>query len=442
MMHSLPAEEFAARRAQLMQHLGADAIALLPAARRRLRNRDTEYPFRQDSDFYYLSGFPEEDAVLVLAPGRKEGEYLLFCHEHDPVRELWDGPRAGMEGACERYGADQAFPLSELDRRAPELLAARTRLHYPLGRDAGFDERVGNWFKQLRAAARSGVRPPEEVRNLDALLHEMRLRKSARELELMRSAGAISARAHRRAMACCRPGMHEYELEAELLHEFVRSGARHTAYGCIVGAGHNACVLHYVDNNSELQDGDMVVIDAGCELDLYAADITRSFPVNGRFSTEQRAVYEIVLQAQEDAIAAARPGNSWESLHLASLRTLVQGLADLEILQGEVDALIEEESWKPFYPHRIGHWLGMDVHDAGVYRNGEQWRALEAGMVTTVEPGLYFRAGTKGLDPRWHGIAVRIEDDVLVGENGAEIINGELPRTVEEVEEVMRAGAA
>ncbi len=426
--------EFARRRRDLMAHMEPDSIAILPSAALQMRNRDTAWPFRQDSDFQYLSGFAEPEAVLVLAPGRRHGEFLLFCRERDPERERWDGPRAGPEGACAHYGADDAFPIGDIDDILPGLIEGRRRVYYALGRQPEFDTRVMAWINKIRAKVRAGAHPPGEFLDLGHLLHEQRLTKSAAEIRVMRHAAGISAAAHRRAMAACRPGLGEYALEAELLHEFMVRGARHPAYSSIVGGGANACVLHYVDNTATLCDGDLVLIDAGCEYEHYASDITRTFPVNGRFSREQRALYELVLEAQLAGIRAVKPGNHWNQPHDATVRVITEGLRDLGILDGEVGELLELEAFRPFYMHRAGHWLGMDVHDVGDYKLGEEWRVLEPGMVLTVEPGIYIAPDSHAVAKRWRGIGIRIEDDVLVTSRGHEVLSADAPKMPEDVE--------
>jgi len=427
---------YAQRRAELLQHMQG-GVAIIPTAPVRIRNRDVDYPYRPDSDFYYLTHFPEPDAVAVLVPGRPHGEYILFCRERNPEKEIWDGKRAGLEGARAVYGADDAFPIEDIDDILPGLLENREKVFYSIGRYADFDARLMSWVNEVRAKSRNGVHAPGEFVDLDHILHEMRLIKRPEEIRLMRRAAKISAAAHRRAMQVCRPGMMEYELEAELLYEFRRGGAEFPAYWPIVGAGANACVLHYRENNCRINAGDLVLIDAGAELDCYAADITRTFPANGRFSGEQRAVYEVVLAAQTAAIAEVRPGRHWNDPHDAAVRVLTQGLVDLGLLQGDVDGLIEKGEYRRFYMHRTGHWLGMDVHDVGDYKVADAWRELEPGMTLTVEPGLYIAAGP-GVPERFANIGVRIEDDVLVTRDGCEVLTHEVPKTIDDIEALMR----
>ena len=434
--------EFARRRKQLMAQMEANSIAIVPAAQVALRNRDVEHGFRQDSDFFYLSGFDEPNAVIVLMPGREHGEFILFCQDRDPERELWDGIRAGTEGACRDFGADDAFPIADIDEILPGLIEGRERVYYAMGRNAEFDRKVMNWVNIIRSKVRSGAHPPGEFVDLDHLLHDMRLIKSSAEIKLMREAAQISARAHVRAMQLCRPGMYEYQLEAELLHEFHRSGCKAPAYGSIVGGGANGCILHYRNNDQKLRDGDLVLIDAGGELDCYASDITRTFPVNGRFSPEQKALYEVVLAAQLAGIEAVKPGSHWNEPHEATVRAITAGLVELGLLKGCVDELIEREAYKPFYMHRAGHWLGMDVHDVGDYKIGGEWRVLEAGMVLTVEPGLYISPSCEAVPAKWRGIGIRIEDDVVVTARGCEVLSRDVPKTVAEIEALMAEARA
>jgi Xaa-Pro aminopeptidase len=433
------AAEYRRRRRALLRALGREGLAILPAAREVIRNRDVHYPFRQSSDFSYLTGFPEPDGVAVLAPGRKEGELVLFCRPRDPEREQWDGPRAGVEGAVALYGADQAFPLGDLDAQMPGLMDGRERLYFPVGADPDFDARVLAWVSQVRAQVRKGASPPEVFITIESLLHEQRLRKSAAELKVMRRAARISAQAHRHLMRFCRPGRRESDLESEFLHQCAIQGARWQAYQPIVAGGANACVLHYVANDAELKDGDLALIDAGCELDGYASDITRTFPVNGRFSPPQRAIYEVVLEAQAAAIAKARPGNAWNEPHEAALQVLTKGLIRLGILSGRPGRLIKEEAYKPYYMHRTGHWLGMDVHDVGRYKHNDKWRTLEPGMVLTVEPGLYMPA-TDAVPAPFRSIGVRIEDDIVITEDGSEVLSATAPKDPDAIEALMAAG--
>ncbi len=428
-------KEFVRRRKQLLRLMGRDGVAVIPAAPARARNRDVDYPYRQDSDFFYLSGFPEPESVAVIS-GR-DGKFILFCRKRDPLLETWHGRRAGQEGARSIYGADEAYPIDELDRRLADLLQAHERLYYTLGQHAHFDQRIIGCINLLRQRTRNGVRSPQEFVALDHLLHGMRLFKSTAEIKTMREAARISAAAHRRAMAICRPGLMEYEVEAELRHEFHRHGAQE-AYPSIVGGGANSCILHYTENNAELRDGTLLLIDAGAEVDCYAADITRTFPVNGRFNDEQKALYDLVLAAQTAAIACIRPGQPWNAAHDTAVRVLTAGLVRLGLLKGTAKQLIKDESYKRFYMHRTGHWLGMDVHDVGDYKVGKQWRTLEAGMVMTVEPGLYIPARSKGVAKKWWDIGIRIEDDVLVTVDGNEVLTAAAPKDTAAIEALMR----
>ncbi len=429
--------EFARRRKNLMALMEPNSIAIIPSAREQVRSRDTHFPFRQDSDFYYLSGFVEPEAVLVLVPGRRHGQFVMFCRDRDPGMELWHGYRAGPEGVCENHGADDAFPIGDIDDILPGLLEGRERVYYSMGRSAGFDQQIMGWVNSIRSKEASGAVPPGEFIDLDHMLHELRLIKSATEVRLLRRAGEITARAHQRAMQQCRPGMAESLLEAELLHEFASGGARHAAYPSIVGSGDNACVLHYLENGSKMRDGDLVLIDAGCEFQYYASDVSRTFPVNGRFSKEQRILYELVLRAQLAAIEQIKPGNHWNQPHDASVRVITEGLVSLGLLRGRIPGLIKREAYREFYMHRVGHWLGLDVHDVGDYRVDGQWRLLEPGMVMTVEPGIYISPANHKVAKKWRGIGIRIEDDVVVTETGCEVISSAVPKTVEEIEALM-----
>lgn len=438
-MIRIPKSEYARRRKALMAQMEPDSIAILPAAAVAIRNRDVEHVYRQDSDFQYMTGFPEPEAVAVLIPGREYGEYVLFCRERNPERELWDGLRAGQEGAVRDYGADDAFPISDIDDILPGLIEGRDRVYSAMGSNPEFDRHLMEWINVIRSKAHLGAQPPNEFVALDHLLHDMRLYKSAAEVKVMREAAQISARAHVRAMQASRAGLHEFSLEAELDYEFRKGGAKMPAYGSIVASGRNACILHYQENDAPLKDGDLVLIDAGCEIDCYASDITRTFPVSGRFSPEQKAIYELVLEAQYAAFAAIGPGKHWNQAHEATVQVITAGLVKLGLLRGEVEQLIADEAYKPFYMHRAGHWLGMDVHDVGDYKVGGEWRVLETGMALTVEPGIYISPDNHDVAKKWRGIGVRIEDDVVVTRNGCEILSGGVPKTVTEIEALMAA---
>lgn len=429
-------DEFARRRRQLMKAMGRDSIAILPAAPVRVRNNDVEYAFRQDSDFQYLTGFREPESVSVFVPGREQGEYVLFVRDRDPVRETWDGRRAGPEGAVNDFGADCAFPIADIDEILPGLMENRDKVFYTVGADRDFDQRVVGWVNGLRASARHGRHPPHEIIALEHVLHDMRLYKSRAEIELMRESARIAARAHVRAMRFCRPGLHEYQVMAEILHEFMRSRAD-ISYQPIVGGGENGCILHYTENSAVLNDGELLLIDAGCEYEYYASDITRTFPINGRFTPEQRALYEVVLEANLAAIAAVKPGHHWNQPHEAAVHALTAGMVRLGLLKGKVAALVKAEAYRDFYMHRTGHWLGMDVHDVGDYKVGDVWRVLEPGMVLTIEPGLYIPPRCRSVPKRFRGLGIRIEDDVLVTRDGRSVLTADVPKQPDELEALM-----
>jgi Xaa-Pro aminopeptidase len=427
--------QHAQRRVRLAQAMEA-GVAVIPTAPERIRNRDTHYPYRYDSYFYYLTGFPEPEAVLVVVGG-KEPRSILFCREKNQEREIWDGFRHGPAGARERFGFDEAHPIEALDEKLTGLLENQPALFYPVGADTEWDARAMKWLNAVRARVRTGIEAPERIQDVRALVDDMRLIKDAHEIATMRRAARISAGAHRRAMQCAGPGSNEYEIEAELLYEFRRHGGQFPAYWPIVAGGANACVLHYVANDAPLRDGDLLLIDAGCELDGYASDITRTFPVNGRYSGPQREVYELVLAAQLAAIDNVRPGRGWNEPHDAAVAVLAQGMLDLKLLSGSLGEVLEKETYKRFYMHRTGHWLGLDVHDAGDYKRGGQWRSLEPGMILTVEPGLYIRPADD-VPEALHNVGIRIEDDVLVRAAECEVLTAEAPKRVADVEALMR----
>jgi len=431
--------EFKKRRKQLMQHIGKGNIALIGSASERTRNRDVNYPFRQDSDFYYLTGFNEPDSLAVFIPGRKQGEYILFCREFDEKKALWEGAHAGLEGATTHYKADDSFPIDDLDDILPGMLEDKGKVYYPIGRNSDLDHNLLVWINNIRSQSRTGVTAPGELASLEHILHEMRLFKSPEEIKLMRRAADVSANAHVKAMQKCKPGLYEYQIEAEIIYNFIQGGLRAVAYPSIVAGGKNACVLHYTENSDKLKNGDLLLIDAGAECDHYAADITRTFPVSGRFSEPQRQLYQLVLDAQAAAIAQIKPGLSWHLAHDASVEVLTKGLVVLGLLKGKVSKLIKDEKYKQFYMHRIGHWLGMDVHDVGDYKLDKEWRLLEPGMVLTVEPGLYIPEDCQSVDEQWRGIGIRIEDDVLVTAEGHEILTSGVPKTIAEIESLMQA---
>ena len=434
----IPVSSFRQRRQYLASQI-KQGVAIIPAAPERIRNRDSHYPYRFDSYFYYLTGFREPGAVLVIVAGTVTSPpaHILFCRDKDRERETWDGFRLGPEGARDALGLDAAYSLSRLDDMLPDLLAGQPAVHYALGYDIAWDARVTGWINQVRERSRSGVTAPAQISDIRLILDEMRVLKSAEELAVMRHAAMISAGAHCRAMQMTKPGLYEYQVEAELLHEFRRHGAQSPAYSSIVAGGGNACVLHYVENSAELKSGDLLLIDAGCETDGYASDITRTFPVNGVFNPVQKEIYQLVLSAQAAAIDAVRPGNTWDAPHEAAVKVLAQGFIDTGLCHGSLDAVIESGEYKRFYMHRTGHWLGLDVHDAGEYKTNGQWRALQPGMTLTVEPGCYIRPADDVPADFWH-IGIRIEDDIVVTSTGCEVLTAGVPKTVAAIEELMR----
>lgn len=423
------------RRARLIESM-RQGVAIIPTAPESVRNRDSHYPYRFDSYFYYLTGFIEPESLLVLVAGDAP-QSILFCRDKNIEREIWEGYRYGPEVAREAFRLDAAYSFQSLDEMMPKLLADQPAVFYAMGADPAWDARVVGWLNSVREQSRSGVSAPQEIRDVRVLLDEMRLIKGAEELAVMRRAAEISTGAHRRAMQKTQAGKYEYEIEAELLHDFRRFGAQSPAYTSIVAGGANACVLHYIENKAPLQDGDLLLIDAGCEMDGYAADITRTFPVNGKFSAAQKDIYEMVLTAQAAAIAVAKPGNAWDAPHEAALRLLATGMIDFGLVQGSVDAVLASGDYKRFYMHRTGHWLGLDVHDVGEYKRDGHWRMLQPGMTLTVEPGCYIRPADDVPQAFWN-IGVRIEDDVLVTETGNEVLTHAAPKTVQEIEDVMR----
>ncbi len=429
-------KEFAKRRQHLMDIMGPDTIAVLPNAPIANRNRDVDYPYRSDSSFHYLTGFDEPESVMVLIPGREHGEYILFCRERDLDKEIWDGYRAGQNGAIHDFDADDSYPISDLDDILPGLLEDKEKVYYTMGNQPSFDQHMVSWLNHLRQASRSGKHSPTEIIELEHCMNELRLFKSSQEIKAMKQAAKVSAQAHIRAMQFTKPGMWEYEVEAELIHEFMKHGCRYPAYPSIVGGGENGCILHYIENNAKLKNNELLLIDAGAEFECYAGDITRTFPINGKFSQAQSAVYQVVLNAQKAAIAAVKPGNHWNQPHEAAVEVLTQGLVDLGLLKGDVAQLIEDGAYREFYMHRTGHWLGLDVHDVGDYKVGGEWRLLEPGMVLTVEPGLYIR-DQDHVDKKWHFIGIRIEDDVLVTKDGCEVLTDTAPKEIDEIEALM-----
>ncbi len=428
---------YAERRHALQQRMGK-GVAVILTAPERFRSRDSDYPYRFDSYFYYLTGFTEPESALVVIAG-DEPRAILFCRERNPERELWDGIRLGPEGAKNSLGFGETHPISALEGEVPKLLANQPALFYALGTDAGWDVRIMGWLNQVRVQARTGVSAPADIHDVRAVLDELRLIKDDTELAVMRRAAAISAAAHERAMRATRPGRNEYEIEAELLYEFRRRGAQFPAYWPIVAGGASACILHYRENNARLAEGELLLIDAGCELDGYASDVTRTFPVNGKFSAPQRDIYELVLAAQGAAIAAVKAGNRWDEPHNAAVKMLSQGFFDLGLCQGPLEKIIETEDYKRFYMHRTGHWLGLDVHDAGEYKSSGEWRRLEPGMTLTVEPGCYIRPADNVAKPFWN-IGVRIEDDVVVTHSGCEVLSAAAPKSVRDIETLVGRG--
>lgn len=439
-MPKLEQSVFQQRRERLIQAMGSNAIAIIATREEMYRNRDADYKYRADSSFYYLTGFAEPEAIAVLTTDAMgKATYTLFCRERNREMEIWTGFRAGTFGAVAQYGADQSFVIEEIDQHIVALLSNKDKLFYRFGQSKRFDVRVGKWCHQANLQQRQGNGAPQQIMQLDAILDEMRLIKSPEEIALMQIAANISAKAHTRAMQMVHPEMMEYALEAELNYIFGQHGCI-PSYNSIVGGGGNACILHYVENNQPLKDGDLVLIDAACEYQFYAADITRTFPVNGRFSGEQRALYEIVLKSQLAAIEATRIGNHYKYPHEVAVKILTEGLLDLGLLQGELNELIETEKYRQFFMHGTGHWLGMDVHDVGNYKIDGQWRPYQVGMVVTVEPGLYIASDDESVDARWRGIGIRIEDDVLVTDDAPCILTADVVKNVDDIEHLMRSG--
>lgn len=428
---------YRARREKLLDSMPDNSVLVISAGGLKARNADAEYPFRPSSNFYYLTGFNEPDSLLVMCKGA-EAPVTLFCPPRDPAMEIWTGYRAGPEGCVERFGADQAFNLEEVDERLPKMLDGINQLLHPIARDEQLSARIKIWLEKLSRAVRSGAVLPATIADSDRLIHKLRLFKTEAEIDLMQRAADISAAAHCEAMKACKPGCYEYQLESVITSYCGSQGARFQAYTPIVAGGANACILHYIENDQPIRNGDLVLIDAGCELDNYASDITRTFPANGTFSDEQAAIYQLVLNANEACIAAVRPGARWDALHDLSVKILTEGLVELGLLSGDPKALIEAGAYRRFYMHRIGHWLGMDVHDVGDYRVNGDWRALEAGIVTTIEPGIYIAPDDHSVEARWRGIGIRIEDDVLVTESGSRVLTQGVPKRIAEIEALMR----
>ncbi len=429
-------EIYQRRRQELLNQIGENDIVIVPTARVQSRNGDVDFRFRPDSDFYYLTGFSEPEAVAVICPSRKQGPFVLFCRERDAVKEMWDGRRVGLEGAVETFGADDAFPIEDLDDILPSLMEEKAKVYTTVGRYAQFDTKLLAWMNQIKQGVRQGKHAPYEFVDLNHILHEQRLIKRKDEADLMRKAGKMSAAGHTRAMQVCKPGMYEYQVQAEMECVFRKGGSHYNAYPSIVAGGANACILHYNENHDVLNDGELLLIDAGAEYGNYAADITRTFPINGKFTGEQRALYEIVLAAQKATFEKCRPGVAWNETHEATVNTIAQGLLDVGLLKGSLEEVLEKQTFTQFYMHRTGHWLGMDVHDVGDYQIEENWRELETGMAFTVEPGLYV-APASNVDERWHNIGIRIEDDILITKDGFENLTQDVVKEIADIEALM-----
>lgn len=430
--------EYAQRRKFFLAKLPKNAIAIIPSMPTRHKSADNEYPYHPNMNLYYLTGYVESDCVAVLIPGRPEGEFVLFNLPKVREQEIWTGFRVGQEDAVKKFGADQAFVIEEFEKLLPDLMCGRDTLYYALGRYPEWDEKIIAALNSLKRKVRSGVKVPETIINLETILFEMRLIKSPAEIEILRKAAQISVAAHKRAMSSCKPGLYEYQLEAEIEHEFAWQGCQEPSYTSIIAGGKNGIVLHYIDNREKLNDGELVLIDAGGQYEYYASDITTTFPINGKFTPEQKIIYDLVLKAQHEALKMVKPGTLWWSIQEKIMRTFAEGLLALGILKGDVEQLLVEKAVFKFYMHNSGHWLGLDTHDVGAYKIDGEWRTLQVGMVLTVEPGLYLSKDIEGLDPKWHDIAVRIEDDVLVTETGYDILTKGLPRTTEEIETFMK----
>ena len=430
-------KEYIKRRKDLMSMMHRNSIAVISAASEKVRSKDTFYPYKQNVNLTYLSGFQEPESVLVLIPGREEGQVILFCRERDPLREVWDGSRVGPAAAIKKYDLDDAFPISDIDDILPNLIEGKDRLYYAIGKDPDFDKRILDWVNHVKSQRGNGALPPGEFMDLDHFMNEMRLIKNAAETGVIKKAAQISVEAHKRAMTFCQPGIYEYELQAEIEHQFSKSGASGPAYTSIVGGGKNACVLHYIENKDILKDGDLVLIDAGCEYENYAADITRTFPVNGKFSTQQAAIYDIVLEALEQAIEVTQSGAPYNVTNETIIKVITEGLVNLGLLQGEVTDLITSEAHREFYMHGAGHWLGMDVHDVGDYKIDGEWRVYEPGMVVTIEPGIYISEHNMRVEEKWRGIGVRIEDDIMITKTGNKNLTSGVPKSRKAIEELM-----
>jgi len=430
---------FLERRSELSKKVLDDSAIIVASSPVKSRISDTDYLYRQDSNFYYLSGYEEPESILLIRPYAKKDNFIIFCRDRDPLKEQWDGFRSGQKGAVKDFGANKSLSISSVDSLMPELLEGAKNIYYSMSSPCGLDQRINAWVDQIRLNTRAGAEPPQNLLSLDSIIHEMRLLKSDEEIEVMKQAAEITTEAHIRAMKAVKPGMFEYQLEAEYLYAFNKNGARAPAYNSIVGGGNNACILHYVENNSELKDGDVVLVDAGCEYNYYASDVTRTFPVNGSFTEEQKQVYSVVLEAHKQSMDQLKPGNKWNLAHEKSVEVIVEGLIDLGIIKSSKEEAIDTGEYSKFYMHRIGHWLGMDVHDVGSYKQDGDWRDLEPGMVMTIEPGIYILDSLEGVEDKWKGIGVRIEDDVLVTKEGFEVLTPDIPRSIEEVESTVQS---
>ena len=430
---------FSERRSELSKKVLDNSAIIVASSPVKSRISDTDYLYRQDSNFYYLSGYEEPESILLIRPYAKKDNFIIFCRDRDPLKEQWDGFRSGQTGAVQDFGADKSLSISSVDSLMPELLEGAKNIYYSMSSPCGLDQRINTWVDQIRLNTRAGAEPPQNLLSLDSVIHEMRLLKSDEEIAVMKQAAEITTEAHIRAMKAVKPGMFEYQLEAEYLYAFNKNGARAPAYNSIVGGGNNACILHYVENNSELKDGDVVLVDAGCEYKYYASDVTRTFPVNGSFTEEQKQIYSVVLEAHKQSMDQLKPGNKWNLAHEKSVEVIVEGLIDLGIIKSSKKEAIDTGEYSKYYMHRIGHWLGMDVHDVGSYKQDGDWRDLEPGMVMTIEPGIYILDSLEGVEDKWKGIGVRIEDDVLVTKKGFEVLTPDIPRSIEEVESTVQS---
>ena len=428
---------YSERRSKLASKVLEDSAIIVSSATVKTRVSDTDYAYRQDSNFYYLSGYEEPESLLLIRPSKKE-QFIIFCRDRDPLREQWDGFRTGQDGAIELYDADASYSINSLDQIMPNLLEGIKNIYFSMSAPSNVDLKITHWLEEIRKNTRAGAEPPQNLLSLDSILHEMRLIKEDHEMDLMKKAADITTEAHIRAMQAVTPGMFEYQLEAEYLYAFNKNGARSPAYNSIVGGGNNSCILHYVENNAELNDGDLVLVDAGCEYQYYASDVTRTFPVNGKFSPEQKEIYSIVLEAHKQSMEQAQPGNKWNLMHEKSVEVIVEGLLSIGLLKGSKEENIEKGTYSKFYMHRIGHWLGMDVHDVGSYKNDGDWRELEEGMVMTIEPGIYVLDNLEDVEDKWKGIGVRIEDNVVITDSGFEVLTPDVPRTIEDVEKTVQ----